>query len=105
VRRDLDAVDLVEDRPDRADVVLQGAKERGRTTEDADTLRRTRCEQARHGGREDERSAVNALMLDHDLGPGAEATAGSESCGHATNKHVNLGCLDEYLRLEYPRTY
>ena len=65
VRGDRDSVDAVEHRTDRAHVLLQRAQDRRRVPKDVDAFRGGDCEESRDGCGENERCAVDPLVI-HD---------------------------------------
>jgi hypothetical protein len=57
-----------------------------------DALRGGDCEKRRDRGRENEGSAVDALVIDDDTGTRAESARGVQAIGDRSNHHIDLPC-------------
>lgn len=77
-RRDSNTVHFVQDRADDANVLLQRCHDRWRVRQDANALRRRDGKHGRHGRREHEGRAVDALVLRHNGRARAESTSSAE---------------------------
>ena len=70
MRRNSDAIESIEDRPDRSDVLLQGTQDRRRIAENGDSFGSGDGESSWHGSGENESSSIDTLEIS-ELNPEA----------------------------------
>ena len=93
MRGDRDRLDAVEHGPDRTHVLLQRAQDRWRVPQDVDVLQGGDREERRDRGGDDERGAIDALVIHDDTRARAETARRVEAIDDRSDEHVYLSGL------------